>query len=116
MSTQGIGTGKAAATTPLTTSREVSPTDKLLFSRMEPLMPLAVMLSREGFPAHGTNKRSFICMSPEVGSQVVRPCKALWAEMALERCRMFLDPFRVTRRGTGSLWVSKVEDIIATVD
>ena len=68
MTTQSICTSESPTTSPLATPGEVTATDEFLFTGMQPLVPLPIMLSRKGFPADSTYERPFIGVRTQMGS------------------------------------------------
>lgn len=91
MPTKRICTSKASATAPLTSSLEVSFADKLLFARMQTLMPLTIMLASKCFPTNCAYKRSLIRVRPKVGPEVICSSEPLGTQSTLKSSRMLLN-------------------------
>jgi hypothetical protein len=60
MTTQGIGTGKPPAAAPLASHLEIALANKLLLSRVQTFVTLAVVLSGEGFSTNSAYERTLI--------------------------------------------------------
>ena len=58
-------------------------------------MPLTIMLPRERLAAHRAHERTFVCVGPQMGSEIVRTREALGAQRALEGRRVLLNPLGV---------------------
>ena len=79
-------------------------------------MPFPVVLPRECLSTYRADKRSFVSMSSEMGSEVVSSCKSFRTETALECRGVFLHSFRISGTGPRSLWIGKVKDVVAVWD
>lgn len=115
MAPQRIGTRETSATTPVATGTELAFADEFFLAAVQAFVALAVMLTRKRLSADGAHKRPLIGMRAQVRAEVVRACKALGAERALEGGRMFLNS--LVRTGGGRpVRVGQFEDVIASGD
>lgn len=79
MTTQGVSAGEPPAATPSLLALQAAETDVFLLARVQALVPLSVVLAREGFAADGADVRSFVRVCPQVRAQVVRAREAFGA-------------------------------------
>jgi hypothetical protein len=112
MPSQCIGASESPTASPVVVVLEVTAADKLLLARVQPLVPLAVMLAGKGLSTHTTHKRPLICVSAQMRAQIVRAGEALRAEGALERRGMLLRALGVAVSGDGARGVGEVKDVV----
>lgn len=79
-------------------------------------MPFTIVLTSECLPADGADEWSFVCMSPQMGPEIVGSGEALGAKMALESSRVFLNTLGIIRACSGPLRVRETQNIIAVVN
>ena len=115
MSSESVGAGEFPAAAPGTTDGEIAAADEFLFTGMEALVSLPVVLARERFAAHGTHKRSFVGVGAEMRSEVVRSREAFGAEATLESGRVFLNAFAADARRRWPGRVCEFEDVVSAV-
>lgn len=115
MSAQRIGAGEAPTATPLAALLELSFADELLLARVQALVAFPVMLPSECLSTHRANERTLVSVGSQMRAQVVGPGEALGAQVALEGCRVLLDPFGISTLGARSLvfWICQPEDIFS---
>lgn len=119
MAAEGVSASEASATAPLSALLQLALADKLLLTRMQALVPLPIVLPREGLTAYGTHEGPLIRVCSEMRSQVVGAGESLRAEGALEGGRVLLNALwvagiRATRRCL-VFRVREAENIIALV-
>src|SRR5690606_2412241 len=79
-----VGAREPPPAPPLGARLEVALAHELLLARVQALVPLAVVLTRERLAAHRAHEGPLIRVCPQVRAQVVRAGEALGAERALE--------------------------------
>lgn len=107
MPPESISASKSSSAAPLAAGLEVTLAHKLLLARVKSFMALAVMLPGKSLAADRAHERSFVSVSAQVRSQIVRSSKTLRAEAALERGRVLLYALRT--RWLACLWFGKAE-------
>ena len=81
-------------------------------------MSFSIVLTCKSFATDGADKRSLISMGAEMRSQIVSTGELLGAEVTLEGSRVLLNStarLPCTRR-SGSIRISKIQNIISVVD
>ena len=91
MSSESVSTCESPAAAPLRAALQLAFADEFLLAAMEPFMAFTIMLPCECLAADCTDKRSLVCVSPEMRPKIVSSREALRAKRALERRRMFLN-------------------------
>lgn len=77
---------------------------EFLLTAVKAFVPFSVVLTGEGFAAHGADEGALVGVGAKMGAQVVGPREAFGAEGALECGGMFLDALLFAGGG----WASRV--------
>jgi hypothetical protein len=93
VSAKNIDACETTTTTPVAAIFEATTADKLLFTRVQSLVALAIVLPSKSFTTVAADKWTLVSVGAKMAAEVVCTCESLRAEAALERSRMILRAF-----------------------